>query len=213
MQGNNTDCTSLNRRPSKKTTLNRLYLHLQGSPTTETYWDAVTGRWTPERGQLHEDIIINDLLVSKASKKKPRLWLVMGGIGSGKSTLIRSELAPDHPGAVVIDADQLWLRIPEYKELAAQDWKTAGDRTYAEVRYLRDAALAEAAARRLDIILEISGDEHSGMQSTFCNTMGMRSQSIMLTACQRRRGRGFGNGQTRIPHQKTTSIAKPDRYC
>jgi zeta toxin len=58
----------------------------------------------------------------------------------------------------VIDADQMWLKIPEYEDLAAQDWKTAWDRTYAEVRYLRDAALAEAAARRLDIILEISGD-------------------------------------------------------
>jgi hypothetical protein len=55
----------------------------------------------------------------------------------------------------------MWLRIPEYEALAADDWKTAGERTYTEVRYLRDAALAEGAARRLDIILEISGDEHS----------------------------------------------------
>jgi hypothetical protein len=55
----------------------------------------------------------------------------------------------------------MWLKIPEYEELAAANWRTAGELTYAEVRYLRDAALAEAAARRLDIILEISGDEHS----------------------------------------------------
>jgi hypothetical protein len=39
--------------------------------------------------------------------------------------------------------------------------RPAGELTYAEVRYLRDAALAEAAVRRLDIILEISGDEDS----------------------------------------------------
>jgi Zeta toxin len=71
------------------------------------------------------------------------------------------ELAPEHPGAVVIDADQMWVEIPEYEALAAADWRTAGDRTYAEVRYLRDAALAESAARRLDIILEINGDENS----------------------------------------------------
>jgi predicted ABC-type ATPase len=89
------------------------------------------------------------------------MWVVIGGVGSGKSILIRTELGPKHPGAAVIDADRLWLQIPEYAELAAANWKTAGDYTYAEGRYLRDAALAEAAARRLDIILEISGDEHS----------------------------------------------------
>jgi predicted kinase len=124
------------------------------------YRDPVTGTWARERTELHEDII-NDLLVSKASKQNPHLWVVMGGIGSGKSTLIKSELEPNHPGAVVIDADRLWLRIPEYEQLAAANWKTVGELTYAEVRYLRDAALAEAAVRRLDIILEISGDENS----------------------------------------------------
>jgi predicted ABC-type ATPase len=80
---------------------------------------------------------------------------------SGKSSLIKSELQPNHRGAVVIDPDQLWLRIPEYGQLAAQDWKTAGERTYAEVRYLRDVALAEAAEQRLDVILETFGDERS----------------------------------------------------
>jgi Zeta toxin len=55
------------------------------------------------------------------------------------------------------------VEIPEYAELAFANWRTAGDRTYEEVRYLRDAALAEAAARRLDIILEISGDEYSAV--------------------------------------------------
>jgi len=124
------------------------------------YRHTVTGEWTPERAALHKNII-NDLLGGTASKKSPKLWIVMGGVGAGKSTLIRSELEPDHPGAVVIDADRLWVRIPEYENLAAANWRTAGELTYAEVRYLRDAALAQAAVRRLDIILEISGDENS----------------------------------------------------
>lgn len=134
---------------------------LQGKTTCMRFRDPITREWLPERAALHETII-DDLLAKKRAKKNPKLWVVTGGVGSGKSTLIESELGRKHPDAVVIDADQQWLRIPEYEELAAANWKTAGDYTYAEVRYLRDAALAEAAARRLDIILEISGDEHSG---------------------------------------------------
>jgi adenylylsulfate kinase-like enzyme len=128
--------------------------------TSAIFRDAVSGGWTAERGELHENII-NRLLAGKYQQASPTIWMVTGGVGSGKSTLIRSELIPEHPGAVVIDADQIWAEIPEYEALAAADWRTAGDRTYAEVRYLREAALAEAAAGRLDIILEISGDENS----------------------------------------------------
>jgi predicted kinase len=134
--------------------------HLQGNATSTIYRDPATGEWIPERAALHESII-DDLLAGKQSKNNPKLWVVMGGVGSGKSTLIKSDLEPNHSDAVVLDADNLWLRIPEYERLAAANWRTAGDRTYEEVRYLRDAALAEATARRLNIILEISGDEHS----------------------------------------------------
>lgn len=125
--------------------------------TSAIFRDAATGRWTAERAELHEKII-NRLLAGKRPETIPKICVVTGGVGSGKSTLIKSELAPEHPGAVVIDADQMWVEIPEYEALAAADWRTAGDRTYAEVRYLRDAVLAEAATRRLDIILEISGN-------------------------------------------------------
>ena len=133
---------------------------LRQETTSAIFRDAATGGWTAERAALHEKII-NRLLAGKRREASPRIWVVMGGVGSGKSTFIKSKLTPEHPGAVVIDADQIWVEIPEYEVVAAVDWRTAGDRTYAEVRYLRDAALAEAAARRLDIILEINGDENS----------------------------------------------------
>jgi len=97
------------------------------------YRHTVTGEWTPERAALHENII-NDLHGGKMSKQNPKLWVVMGGVGSGKSTFIKTDLEPNHPDAVVIDADRLWVRIPEYEELVAANWKTAGELTYAEVR-------------------------------------------------------------------------------
>jgi len=105
---------------------------MQGKTTSAAYFDPAHGEWMSTRAALHENII-NALIGRKRTKTTPRLWIVEGGIGSGKSTLITSELAPRHAGAVVIDADRLWSEIPEYEGLAKEDWKTAGDRTYAEV--------------------------------------------------------------------------------
>ena len=132
-----------------------------GLATTNAYYrDPRTGDWTPERAQLHE-AIIDRLLARAIPADCPEIIVVGGGLGCGKSTLIDSQLAAEHPQSVVIDADKMWLEIPEYEALAKADWSSVGNRTYSELRYLRDAALAEAVARRLNIILEAPGDGHN----------------------------------------------------
>src|SRR5664280_2766631 len=110
---------------------------LEGKATAGAYRNFKTGEWAVARHVLHEEII-NRLLAGKLRRESPTLCLVIGGIGAGKSTMIESKLAPEQPTAVVIDADKLWLEIPEYQALAVADWRMAADRTYAEVRILRD---------------------------------------------------------------------------
>jgi predicted ABC-type ATPase len=132
---------------------------LRSATTSAVYRDLTTGEWTPKRAELHEEIIARLLAGRRGNKKGPKIWIVVGGVGSGKSDLIKTDLGPKHPRVIVIDADRMWVEIPEYEALAAADRRTAGDRTYAELRVLRDQALAEAAARGLSIILEVSGDE------------------------------------------------------
>src|SRR5581483_2033617 len=107
---------------------------LHGQSTEAVFRNRSNGSWSAKRARLHERII-GRCLEGKQPNKKPTLRVVMGGVGSGKSTLIKSKLAPNSPGSVIIDADQLWLEIPEYQPLARSDWRTAGERTYAEVRY------------------------------------------------------------------------------
>ena len=116
----------------------------------------MVGGWAVERHALHEEII-NRLLTGKLRKKPPTLCLVIGGVGTGKSTLIESRLAPELPGAVVIDADKLWLEIPEYQALRSGRPENGSRPHLRRSPYLRDEILAEAAARRLDIILERLG--------------------------------------------------------
>jgi predicted kinase len=131
---------------------------LCGATTSAIYRDSATGEWSPERAQLHEAIIAR-LLAGKLPNTHPRITVVTGGVGSGKSTLIDTEIAPDHPDSVVIDPDRMWLEIPEYESLANADWRTVRNRTYSELRNLRDQTLAEAVAQRLNIILETPGDK------------------------------------------------------
>jgi hypothetical protein len=145
---------------------------LLGRTSSATYRHYETDEWSPQRVDLHDEII-NRLLARSTPQKASTIWIVLGGVGSGKSTLIQSKIAPEHQDAVVIDADRLWLDIPEYEALAAADWRTAGDRTYQELRSLRDELLAEACVRRLDIILETTGsdDAFEGIV-TFLNQTG-----------------------------------------
>jgi len=130
---------------------------LNGRTTTAAFRDSITGEWTPARVALHGSIV-DDLLAGKQPKDKPKICIVGGGLGVGKSTFIKSTVIAKFPGAVVIDADQFWLKIPEYEALAREDWRTVGDLTYQELRYIRDLTLAVAVSRRLYIVLETVGD-------------------------------------------------------
>ena len=75
--------------------------------------------------------------------------------------MIASELAPKTSGAVVIDADRLWSKLPEYEELAKEDWKTAGDRTYAESPVLQRRGFGRGCGTETGHHFKVR-NEHSG---------------------------------------------------
>ncbi len=75
--------------------------------TSAIFRNPATGEWTPGRAELHEEII-HRLLARKQSKKEPEIWVLAGGVGSGKFEIELIGVGPgEHPGAVVIDAATL----------------------------------------------------------------------------------------------------------
>lgn len=88
---------------------------------------------------------------------RPILWLMGGGSGSGKSTVL-SELkaqgfVPDS-GAVEIDPDDFKEVIPEFQELIRRGDSRAAAVVHEESTLMARTALAQAMKQRANIILD-----------------------------------------------------------
>ena len=102
--------------------------HGNGTLDTRTRYTTSDGSYTPERKQLHDQIL--DDLFKDADKAMPDAseqptFVMLGGRGgSGKSSL--KGLAYDPEKTVVIDADKIKTMLPEYSDLFQQKSKYAG---------------------------------------------------------------------------------------
>jgi len=131
--------------------LRSLRLRFTGETTRELYRQP-DGSWDPNRRAFH-DALIELYLAGKPRKESPLLYIVVGGIGVGKSTLAR-EVAPEHPDAVWLDPDFFRPVLPEYRLLEATDLDNADARVQEEIAVIAAKAFARATRRRLDVLLE-----------------------------------------------------------
>lgn len=90
------------------------------------------GKWTPERKALHDQIIAKlsgDHRAMPKPDEVPTAILMMGGPGSGKSSLTRSL---DTSRFVVINSDDVKEQLPEYKEAVAGNARNAAAMVHEE---------------------------------------------------------------------------------
>src|SRR3990170_45047 len=76
-------------------------------------------------------------------------------MAAGKSTVARQLIREKLLDAILIDVDQFILTRPEYWELLSHDPENAYRRTYEQASHAAKKAMAEALARRLDIVWEV----------------------------------------------------------
>lgn len=118
----------------------------------DLHTDKSTGKLTPKRAALH-DKIVNDTLAGHESKGKPVATFLGGGSASGKSTIMK-----DSAGKLVIDADAMKARLPEYQKMMKSGDKRAAAFAHGESSHLTNRALEEAAKRKVDFTLDGTGD-------------------------------------------------------
>ena len=82
------------------------------------------GKLTPEREQLHKDIIDQKLEGKVPVEGQATMTMLGGGPASGKSSVMSTKNVDEH--TVVVDPDDMKKSLPGYNEMAKQTDKAAG---------------------------------------------------------------------------------------
>ena len=117
-------------------------------------------KWTPERQELHRRIV-EDIIAENNPKaqKNPIFFMTGGGSASGKSIMLKKSPLPK--GTVVIDADAIKQRLPEYNAMLAKGGsiaEKAASYTHEESSWISKLIQRESAQRRFHTMLDGTGD-------------------------------------------------------
>ena len=117
-------------------------------------------KWTPERQELHQRII-EDVIAENNPKaqKNPIFFMTGGGSASGKSIMLKKSPLPK--GTVIIDADEIKKRLPEFNAMKAKGGKiaeNAANYVHEESSWISKLIQRESAQRRYHTMLDGTGD-------------------------------------------------------
>lgn len=112
------------------------------------------GTWDPARQKLH-DQIVSDALAGHHSQASPVATFLGGGTASGKSTALASAA---HKDQVVIDSDAIKGLLPDYQQKVKAGDPSAAAYAHEESSYLAKRIQAAAIARKLNYLLDGTGD-------------------------------------------------------
>jgi predicted ABC-type ATPase len=128
----------------------------EGKFTNVRHSDA-QGRWTPERKELHDELVAEVRAKAKPSAK-PEFLLMGGGPASGKSHAIGSgaiKLPPDH---ALVNADDFKAMLPEYKAMLKHGDERAAGYTHEESSLLTKRTLKESFTAKENVVLDGTGN-------------------------------------------------------
>jgi predicted ABC-type ATPase len=111
------------------------------------------GTWNAQRAALHQKIV-NETLAGVTPKGSPVATFLGGGSAAGKSTVLAGQSAD----TAHIDADAIKAKLPDYHEKLAAGDKGAAAYVHEESSYLAKAIAAEAAKRKMDYLVDGTGD-------------------------------------------------------
>jgi predicted ABC-type ATPase len=148
------------------------------------------GEWqfTPERQALH-DQIVNDAVSGVPRSDDPTYYMMGGGPGTGKSTVLNSGLV-DVPRegsgkAVEVNADKIRTEIPEYQTMIQDRDPNAAAFTHEESSYVGKRIQAAAIERKQDIVLDGTGDskvESVNAKIDAARANGYKVSAVYVTA-------------------------------
>lgn len=132
-------------------TKNGYRIPIGGQTTTAQKFRSSSGKWTPERASLHQQVA-DRMVAGKMAPvgRKPIAYILGGGTASGKTTVSRQLIGED-PNIVRIDPDELKLPIPEYAQLKISDPTNAAHLVHDESKQITQEVLGKTIANGLDL--------------------------------------------------------------
>lgn len=127
--------------------------------TSELYQES-SGAWTAQRRELH-DSIVDDFLAegrAVAAGEQPTFQMLGGGTASGKSSAVRSGQVKLPGRSVVVDADAIKAKLPEYNAMLAAGDTRAAAFVHEESSALSNVVMGRGAAMRTNLVLDGTGD-------------------------------------------------------
>lgn len=128
--------------------------------STNELYQAGTGTWTPKRRALH-DSVVDDFLAegrAVAANQQPTFQMLGGGTASGKSSAVRSGQVKLPGRSVVVDADAIKAKLPEFDAMIAAGDSRAAAFVHAESSGLSDLIMGRGVAMRTNLVLDGTGD-------------------------------------------------------
>jgi predicted ABC-type ATPase len=121
-------------------------------PADSKAMHAPGGTYTPERAALHASIV-KEMLDGHKPQQHPVATFFGGGSGSGKSML-----KPAAPDSAKIDSDAAKELLPEYQAMLKTGDPRIAQFVHEESSDIAKQAVAEAQRRRVNFILDGTGD-------------------------------------------------------
>lgn len=150
-----------------------------GASSSESMFKLENGQWTAERTKLHEDIL-NQLLAGKTPVRNPVARMMGGGPASGKSVTLDSGVVKLPKNSVHIDPDAIKSMLPEYRASVEGGKKWAASFAHEESSYLSKQLAARASQRRMNLVLDGTGD--SGIESLTRKVQSLRAGGQRVVA-------------------------------
>ena len=123
-----------------------------GVPDSQSLYTRPDGTLEPARRVLH-DKIVGEALAGHHPRAAPVATFLGGGTAAGKSTL-----GGGKPGSIVIDADEVKGKLPEYQHLKGQGDPRAAAFAHEESSDIAHEIQAKSISHRFDFTLDGTGD-------------------------------------------------------
>lgn len=182
------------------------------------------GKLTPEREELHKQIIDKFLEGKTPATGTPQLTMMGGGPASGKSTMIKEGFVKDpdiSSDTIKIDPDAIKAELPEYKSMVEAGDKSASAFVHEESSALAKRLYSVALNEGINVTYDGTGD--GSVKSVIKKVNAAKSQGYEIVgeyatcdideairradARGKQTGRYVDHGYLKACHAKVTDIA------